>query len=220
MRLIYKRKLLLDHDLSTIRELIHGLEWVDGSTSSGNPRKKNNHCKRTGPNYEQIDKIVASSLFDDDEYTKLTQVDNITFCDITRTRVGGEYPLHVDSSTCGQYSTTIFLSDPDTYEGGELAIKCNGEVEKYKLPAGYAVTYLTGLPHAVLPVTSGERLVVVNWTHSKIKDSLKRDIAYDLERAVEIAHDTLPEPEDFLESSNSLRYILKELLQKYYRNYQ
>lgn len=83
----------------------------------------------------------------------------------TRTPTGGYYKPHFDDVTNGHFSTTIFLNDPDEYEGGELVLWVDGEERFFKPKAGDGVTYETGIGHRVNPVTKGERLALVFWTY-------------------------------------------------------
>jgi len=84
------------------------------------------------------------------------------------TSEGGYYRAHFDAPQNGHFSNTLFLSDPDEYEGGELEILIDGEIKQFKPKAGQVVTYETGLAHQVRPVTKGERKALIWWTHSLI----------------------------------------------------
>ena len=73
------------------------------------------------------------------------------------------------------YSFTIFLKDPSTYEGGVLEMKMqDGQVQQFKLPAGQMVLYPTGQLHRVTEVTSGSRRCIVGWMQSAFADSEDR----------------------------------------------
>ena len=79
-------------------------------------------------------------------------------------------------------SVTIFLSDPEDYDGGELVMETTGGEAAYKLPAGSAVTYPTTMLHRVEPVTRGTREVAVTWAQSLVRRADHREILFDLER--------------------------------------
>lgn len=87
---------------------------------------------------------------------------------ISKMMKGGFYKPHLDNAHSGHFSTTIFLVDPEKYSGGELCLFVNEKEEKFKLNAGYGITYETGIPHSVNPVTEGERIVCVFWTKTRI----------------------------------------------------
>ena len=103
-------------------------------------------------------------------------------------REGGEYKKHADSAFMGQdpelrtdLSITLFLSDPDTYEGGELELDfASGARMSLKEPKGTMVFYPSGVMHHVNPVTSGERIAFVAWVESHIQDPQKRDILVEI----------------------------------------
>jgi predicted 2-oxoglutarate/Fe(II)-dependent dioxygenase YbiX len=99
-----------------------------------------------------------------------------------------------DSGLIGDYSTTVFISNPSEYEGGELSLYIDGEEKLFKLESGMAVTYNTGIPHQVKTVFSGQRIVCVFWTHSRFRDPMIR----------KIYSDTLEIGDIFLEQSGGL----------------
>jgi len=99
---------------------------------------------------------------------------------------GMEYGNHVDDAIMGgmrmDLSFTLFLSDPESYDGGELVIDSPSGEQDIKLPAGSAVLYPATTLHRVAPVTRGERLAAVTWVRSLIRDAGRREILFDLDR--------------------------------------
>ena len=95
---------------------------------------------------------------------------------------GEHYKVHTDSPWMGttrtDLSCTLFLSDPSTYEGGELCVDGN----KIKGQQGEIAVYECGKPHEVIPVTKGERVCVVTWIQSRIRDKTKRKIISDFRK--------------------------------------
>jgi predicted 2-oxoglutarate/Fe(II)-dependent dioxygenase YbiX len=93
---------------------------------------------------------------------------------------GGYYDQHVDNQKMGSmrtdYSCTLFINNPEDYEGGELCIDIGTHEIKYKLEAGQAIIYPTGVKHRVNTVTSGERNVCVFWIESALQDTRMREI--------------------------------------------
>jgi len=89
---------------------------------------------------------------------------------------GAHYKRHTDAPWMGNTRTdlscTVWLSDPGSYEGGELCIV--GEQIKGK--AGQCMIYDCGLPHEVKPVTDGERICAITWLQSRIRDPKKRKL--------------------------------------------
>src|SRR5262249_55980935 len=97
------------------------------------------------------------------------------------------YGVHVDDALIGGIRTdisfTLFLSAPESYEGGELIIDTSAGEEAFKLGAGSILTYPATTLHRVAPVTRGERLVAAGWVRSFIRDPARRELLFDLETA-------------------------------------
>ena len=96
------------------------------------------------------------------------------------TTAGGDLARHADSLTDPQSRTdlsmSLFLADPDSYEGGELVLESPvGEPVSVKGDLGELIVYPTGWPHWVTTVTSGERLVMALWAQSQCRDHLDRE---------------------------------------------
>lgn len=103
-----------------------------------------------------------------------------------------QYGLHADNATMyaeggwplrTDVSFTLFLSDPETYEGGALSVRDLSGDREFRLQAGSAVLYPTGCLHRVTPVARGVRLACVGWMQSLVRSADQREVLYDLERA-------------------------------------
>lgn len=80
-------------------------------------------------------------------------------------------------------SFTLFLADPQAYQGGELAVASGGGEQAYKLPRGSLILYPSDTLHQVKPVISGSRTAAIGWVQSEIRDPAKRAILFDLDLA-------------------------------------
>ncbi len=100
---------------------------------------------------------------------------------------GEGYGRHVDTafmaSGRSDLSFTLFLSDPDSYAGGELVLETDSVERRVKLPAGTVFVYPSTLLHRVEPVQRGERLVGVGWIESRIREQEQRQLLFDLDTA-------------------------------------
>lgn len=96
-----------------------------------------------------------------------------------------DYGRHTDNALMGQYrsdvSFTVFLSNPDEYDGGELIIESADDERAYKLAGGCTLVYPSSTLHRVEPVKRGTRLVVVGWVQSWVRDPAKRELLFDLD---------------------------------------
>ncbi len=112
---------------------------------------------------------------------------------VSRYRPGMHYGSHVDNALMGGIRTdlsfTLFLSDPETYDGGELVIEGHDGNTEVKLAAGSLVLYPTTSMHHVAEVTRGERLAVVGWVRSYIRSAEQRETLFDLDQLVATLHD-------------------------------
>ncbi|VUD40886.1 PKHD-type hydroxylase [Thalassocella blandensis] len=101
---------------------------------------------------------------------------------------GMEYGSHVDNAfindTRTDLSFTLFLSDPDTYDGGELVLQSHSGDEPIKLPAGSLVVYPSTSLHYVAKVQSGIRLAAVGWVKSRVRLAEHREILFDLQHSL------------------------------------
>jgi PKHD-type hydroxylase len=104
--------------------------------------------------------------------------------------MGMQYGSHVDNAFMGNenrmrsdLSLTLFLSDPATYEGGELVVETTQGEQAFKLDAGAMVLYPSSTLHRVEPVTAGVRLAAIAWVQSLVKEVTEREILFDLDTA-------------------------------------
>jgi PKHD-type hydroxylase len=178
MRNYIIRKVLTEEKIIKIKSILSEVEWYDGLKSSVGITKdiKNNlQCKN-----DEINSLVLDSIDHDYMFYNYTVPESSNGILISKMNVGGYYKTHTDIFHLGDFSTTIFFSDPDEYEGGELCLLVNNEEQMFKLNSGEAITYPTGTVHRVNEVKKGTRLVSVFWTTSLIKDDFVREIYTDI----------------------------------------
>lgn len=178
-------KLFDDEDLSRINLLINNTnddDWKDGlkSTTHNNKEIKNNLELSNKTYRKSIENIVKEKINKNDFYVNFTAPFTMTTPIISKTCVNGYYNLHEDSHSLGNFSTTVFLTDPNDYDGGELSLYFENKKHSFKLKKGHAVTYKTGIPHKVNKLTKGHRIALIFWTTSKYEDVDIRSIVYKL----------------------------------------
>ena len=193
------RKILSDDKLKYIRKLITAkdVDWKDGNLTVINntvPRKKLFETFN-----QDVFDIIVSDLDKDMDFSSIVVPDKTNNLIISKIKEGGYYRCHFDSEFSGNYSTTIFLNEPDEYDGGDLQLLIDGHLKNIKLKAGWGVTYTTGIPHQVLSVTKGVRYAGVFWSTSIISDPFMREI-----------HHGLTNIQQKLENTNKVSSNLKE----------
>lgn len=166
--MIFEIDLLSKSDLDNVRHYLKNAEYL---------QYKNKYIvKKPSKVDEQINHLVLNCLNTNHQVNCLS-IKHVSSLNTLKYEEGMDYEWHVDEVTIygiiTDYSITCFLTDD--YDGGELVINHNGNDVNYKLPAGKALIYPTGLLHKVNPVKSGERIVVVGWMESLLRNSFIRE---------------------------------------------
>jgi len=178
--------------LKALRVALAEGSFVDGQTTAGFRAKRVKHNEQLSPkggNRKGLDKTVLDALRRHKEFQRVALPKAIQRPLFSRYSVGMNYGLHVDDAVMGRVrklrsdlSVTVFLSNPDDYEGGELEMSSPYGAQEVKLPAGSAVVYPSSTLHRVKPVTGGERLAAVTWVQSFVADPARREVLYDIDK--------------------------------------
>jgi len=191
------KQVINPQQLITVRKFLDHQNFVDGSFSAQNiaGKVKNNQelVQDNNPQINSINNIVMGSLISNEEYKASVLMKKIGLPFYAKYLQGMSYGGHIDNPIMGQkgqyyrtdVSTTIFLNEPDEYEGGEVVIKTNYGEQGFKLAAGDALIYPSTSWHYVKEVTQGQRLVCVTWAQSMVREANKREILYELYQAKE-----------------------------------
>ena len=161
-------------------------DFADGSRTAGRGAAavKQNRQMPPGPRADLIKRKAESALNAHAGFRSAALPKRIIRTLVSRYEPGHAYGVHVDDAVMGasrsDLSFTLFLSDPDSYEGGDLVLHEAGGASAIKLNAGDAVLYPTGALHEVREVTAGHRLAVVGWVRSLVRRADQRDILFDL----------------------------------------
>jgi PKHD-type hydroxylase len=178
-------------EIERAAHLFQQAKFVDGVISARTATKgtKNNREMEVSESYlsltELLDRAIESSVKVNIRIQPRFRTNPV----FSRYDVGMFYAEHTDAPIQGgvtqfgrsagrfgqnfirtDYSMTLFLTDPATYDGGELELRFLGESKLVKLRAGSAICYSTGIPHSVRPVTRGSRLAAIYWFQSLIRN--------------------------------------------------
>lgn len=176
-------------DVAEVRAALAGATFVDGKTTAGWSARlvKSNLQAGPGPELDRVRALVETRLTAHPLFALATRSKCIIGPLFSRYEPGHAYGTHVDDALLGgvrsDVSFTLFLSQPETYDGGELVIDMPAGEEAFKLSPGSLVTYPATCLHRVLPVTRGERLAAAGWVRSYVRDAAKRELLFDLDTA-------------------------------------
>jgi PKHD-type hydroxylase len=187
-------------EVQRVDDLIRRAEFVNGAISAAGVGKetKSNREMEVSDSYVSLVQLLDHAL-------ELSQPVNMRLLPrfltnpiVNRYDVGMFYAEHIDAPIQGgvtqfgrspgrfgqsfirtDYSMTLFLSDPGTYDGGELELRLLGESKLIKLRAGSAICYSTGIPHSVRQVTRGFRIAAIYWFQSLIRNVQIRSELWD-----------------------------------------
>jgi PKHD-type hydroxylase len=193
--------------LENIRAMLDKVTYVDGKLTAGQAaqRVKNNQEMQHGSKQaEFLDHLVMSSLAEHAAFRSGALPYRVAQPVLARYTPGMQYGDHIDDPIMGtgphkfrtDVSVTVFLNDPDEYQGGELIINTTFGDKAVKLPAGSAVMYPSTSVHRVTEVTQGERIVAVVWLQSMVRDAAKRELLYQLDQARNTLLNTKPQTEE------------------------
>jgi PKHD-type hydroxylase len=181
--------LLQEHETHRLRELAKKLNFVDGRVSNpGNVTKQNLQADSKDPAYNESVQILVDAIKRCREFRDFALPMRFAPPLLCKYEPEMKYGSHTDGAYVrvpgGQLRTdvscTIFISDPDTYDGGELRIHLGTEVVDLKYPPGHCVLYPSTTLHEVRPVISGQRLVAITFIESTVRDQAHRQMIYDL----------------------------------------
>ena len=179
-----------------VQGLLRHADFIDGKLSAGKEAqqvKQNQELSANSPQRRRLDALVMSALVQHPQYQAAVLPLRVATAFYVRYQVGMGYGFHIDDPVMGpmsgryrsDISTTVFLNEPEAYEGGELVIRSSFGEQRIKAAAGSAVIYPSSTLHQVTPVTQGERLVAVTWAQSLVKSAEQRELLYQLAQARE-----------------------------------
>jgi len=189
---------ILDREqLRQLRAALDAADWTDGRETvgaQGAQVKRNRQLPDASPLRRQLGEVVLAALAKSPLYHAATLPLRTLPPRFNRYEGGGEYGMHVDGSVMAlpngeqlrsDISCTLFLSEPDDYDGGELIVSDTYGEHEVKLPAGDAIIYPSSSLHRVQPVTRGARVAAFFWVQSLVRDDNRRRLLYELDATIQ-----------------------------------
>ena len=162
--------------------------WEDGKKTAGSHAakiKNNFQLDKSSKISEEIKDLVIKKIVSDPLVKSFALPSLIHGVMFTKSLQGNGYGMHVDNPymTSGRsdLSFTLFLNEPEGYEGGNLCIQTINETKKIKLSAGEMIIYPSTKLHSVSQVEEGERFVCVGWIQSYVQNNEDRNFLFGLD---------------------------------------
>jgi PKHD-type hydroxylase len=185
-------------EVAEFRSVIDGAIWEDGRSTAGAQSamvKNNEQLPPDGELSRRLGDRVVRALVTNPLFVSAAIPRHIFPPLFNRYGVGHRFGVHVDNAVRGDQltgtrirtdlSVTLFLSEPDEYDGGELVVEDYYGPQEVKLPAGHLVLYPATSLHTVTPITRGVRVASFFWLQSMIRDSHARSMIFDLDTAIQ-----------------------------------
>lgn len=189
---------LTKQQVAHFRDVMAQTEWEDGRSTAGAQSslvKNNLQLPQDGPAARELGDMVLDALADCPLFVSAALPLKIFPPLFNRYGVGQGFGLHVDNAIRGvprtavrvrtDLSVTLFLAEPEEYDGGELVIEDHFGSQEVKLPAGHLVLYPSTSLHLVQEVTRGERIASFFWLQSMVRDNLVRSLLFDLDQTIQ-----------------------------------
>lgn len=171
------------------RSVLAKAAFTDGRATAGWAVRevKDNAQAGPAPQVNALRETLAAQIIANPVFALAVRPKRLVSLVFAKYGPGQAYGAHVDNALMEGVRTdvafTLFLADPASYEGGELVIEQAAGDDAVKLAAGSLLAYPATSLHRVAPVTRGERLVMVGWVRSYIRDAGKRELLFDLDTA-------------------------------------
>jgi PKHD-type hydroxylase len=195
--LLHIPQLLTRQEVAEFRRRLDGADWTDGRETVGAQGarvKRNEQLPDASPLKAQLSQAMLVALRRNPLFFAAALPARILPPRFNRYAGGGEYGFHVDGAVMSldednrlrsDVSCTVFLNDPDEYEGGQLIISDTYGEHVVAKPAGDAIIYPSSSLHRVAPVTRGARIASFFWVQSLVRDERQRRMLFELDTSIQ-----------------------------------
>lgn len=218
-------KLLDAQEVRYFRERLSDARWEDGAPTAGTRSiavKQNLQLDRNDADAAELGNIILRKLGHQALFISASLAEKIWPPVFNCYQNGGHYGTHSDAALMrlpeagltirSDLSATIFLSEPDEYDGGELLIEEQFGAQAIKLAAGDMVLYPSSSLHQVAPVTRGQRICAITWMQSAVADMAARELLFDLDQSIQALTSTRPDDDPDI---NRLIHVYHNLLRRW-----
>ncbi len=220
--LLHIPNVLTAEQVAHLRLRLDAAEWIDGRETvgfQGAQVKRNEQLAGTSPVRRELGEIVLRALANNPLFFSAALPLKYLPPRFNRYAGGGTYGFHVDGAVMNlaqgeqlrsDVSCTLFLNDPDDYDGGELVVSDTYGEHAVKLPAGDLIVYPSTSLHQVTPVTRGARIASFFWVQSLIRDDAKRRMLFEIDTALTRLRGTSGDNEAVLQLTGVYHNLLRQ----------
>ncbi len=220
--LLHIPDVLTPDQVSRIRAELEAADWTDGRETvgaQGAKVKRNQQLPDASPLRLQLAQLILQALAENPLYHAATLPLRTLPPRFNRYEGGGEYGYHVDGAVMllsdgaqmrSDVSCTLFLSEPETYDGGALIVSDTYGEHEVKLPAGDLIVYPSSSLHRVTPVTRGERVASFFWVQSLVRDDGQRRLLFELDTSIQSLTRSGADPAAVLQLTGIYHNLLRQ----------
>ncbi|MFQ6372068.1 Fe2+-dependent dioxygenase [Shewanella sp. YIC-542] len=183
-------------EVQQLRQQLDARPWIDGNQTSGSwaaTRKNNRQLSQQDPLAQELGQMIIQRLLAQPLFVSAALPLQFYPPLFNRYQGGQCFGYHIDNAirhtdegmVRTDLSATLFLSEPESYEGGELMIQDTYGQQRVKLAAGSLVLYPASSLHQVTPVTAGERTAAFMWLQSMVRDNEQRQLLFQLDQSIQ-----------------------------------
>lgn len=196
--LVHVPALLTAEDVAHCRNVLAASQWVDGKVTAGAQSagaKRNLQIPETAKEARELGELILQKLGRNERFTSAALPLRVFPPLFNRYDTGMKFDTHIDNAirfvphapirVRTDLSATLFLTAPEDYDGGELAIEDTYGEQQVKFPAGDMVLYPATSRHHVKPITRGSRWASFFWIQSMVRDDGQRALLFDLDNAIQ-----------------------------------
>ena len=219
-------QVLTKAQVASCKQVLLDADWADGNVTAGYQSaqaKHNLQLPENSPAARQLGELVLQALAQNKLFMSAALPLKI-FPPLFNCYQGGQsFGVHVDNAirqvpgtpvkVRTDLSMTLFFSEPEEYEGGELVIEDTYGAHSVKLAAGDMVLYPSTSLHKVTPVTKGRRLASFFWLQSMVASDEKRSLLFDMDMAIQSLRQQLADSREIVQLTGVYHNLLRQWAQ-------
>ena len=216
-------EVLMAAQVADMRQRLDAADWIDGRATVGTQGaqvKRNRQLPETSPVGLELGNIILKALANNPLFFAAALPMRYMPPLFNRYEGGEHYGFHIDGSVRSipgsnlslrtDLSCTLFLCDPDEYDGGELIVADTYGEHEVKLPAGDLILYPSSSLHKVEPVTRGARVCSFFWVQSMVADDGRRTMLFELDQQIQKLRAKLGDTEEIVALTGHYHNLLRQ----------